>query len=120
MEQWKLVLHNNFPTSYEVSSYGRVRNKLTQKILTIYKNFNNHETVRLWVRSEPEKESKLWLPMIHRLVADAFLKKPRNKQEVNHIDGNPRNNKVENLEWCSKIECVSREIRHYTRFQMEV
>lgn len=40
---------------------------------------------------------------IHRLVAEAFIPNPSGLPEVNHIDGNPRNNIASNLEWCSKL-----------------
>lgn len=36
---------------------------------------------------------------IHRLVAGAFLPKPKNCNVVNHKDGNKLNNNVSNLEW---------------------
>ena len=41
---------------------------------------------------------------VHRLVAQAFNPNPDNKGTVNHKDCNPRNNKVDNLEWASQTE----------------
>lgn len=57
-----------------------------------------HNNGYLYVRINKKQYS------IHRLVAKTFISNLENKPQVNHIDGNKKNNKVENLEWCNASE----------------
>ncbi|UXV14883.1 HNH endonuclease [Mammaliicoccus sciuri] len=41
---------------------------------------------------------------MHRLVATTYISNPQNLAQVNHIDGNLKNNNVSNLEWVSNRE----------------
>lgn len=43
---------------------------------------------------------------VHRIVASVFIENKEAKQFVNHLDGNPRNNCVENLEWATHPENI--------------
>ena len=45
----------------------------------------------------------------HRFIAQIFLLNENNYKEVNHIDGDKSNNRVENLEWCTRKQ----NVRHY-------
>lgn len=47
------------------------------------------------------KEGKTFAKLIHRLVAEAFIPNPDNLPEVNHINFDVKDNRVENLEWCN-------------------
>ena len=38
--------------------------------------------------------------LVHRLIADTWIDNPQNLPIINHKDNNPRNNNVENPEWC--------------------
>ena len=107
-EIWKPV--KEYENLYMISNLGKVRSldRITRngrgdfikkgKILTNINNNMGYEYVRLKDKNESKKF------YIHRLVAQAFIPNPNNKKEVNHIDCNPLNNRVDNLEWVSHKE----------------
>lgn len=79
---------------YKVSNYGRV--KSNRKILKNRNHTSGYLQVNLSKRGHSENK------YIHRLVAEAFIDNPNNFSEVNHKDENKLNNRVDNLEWCSR------------------
>ena len=92
-EKWKII--KDFP-EYEISSYGRVKSNVhsTPKILkpAIYA-----KTHRAYYHVNLRGVTK----NIHRLVAEAFIPNPNNYPQVNHKDKDKKNNRAENLEWCT-------------------
>lgn len=90
---------------YQVSNLGTVKSIFyrTEKILKHRHNRKNERRkdylcVILWKDKSKKKH------YIHKLVAEAFIKKPIGKELVNHIDSNTHNNRVENLEWVTHSE----------------
>jgi hypothetical protein len=41
---------------------------------------------------------------VHQLIAEVFIPNPEKKQMINHINGNRKDNRIENLEWCTNQE----------------
>lgn len=49
-------------------------------------------------------KGKLKRHLVHRLFAQKYIPNPENKCCINHIDGNPSNNSITNLEWVTIAE----------------
>lgn len=95
MEIWKTIIE--YP-NYEVSSDGRVRNTKTGRVLRSSMNKDGYQYVGLCLNGNRKNHK------IHRLVASIFIPNPKNKPDVNHINGNKADNRIENLEWVNASE----------------
>lgn len=49
-------------------------------------------------------KTKRYNKLVHRLIAETFIENTLNKPCVNHIDGNKKNNSINNLEWVTYSE----------------
>ena len=85
-------------SNYSVSDNGMIRNDNSLKILKNRKAGAGYCKVTLCENKEHTDK------YVHRIVADAFIPNIDNKPEINHIDGNKRNNSVNNLEWVTSSE----------------
>ena len=80
---------------YSVSSIGRVKNPFG-KILK--PSINHKGYLKVYLNSEYIKHKQM---TIHRAVALAFIPNPNDLAQVNHINHNKCDNRIENLEWCT-------------------
>lgn len=83
---------------YAITDDGKVisyKFKEPRVMKTWYQN-SGYENIKLC------KENQTYHFLIHRLVAEAFIPNPNNLPEVNHKNKNRQDNRVENLEWCSR------------------
>ena len=107
-EEWKVI--PGYEGLYEVSNCGRVRSlprivkargtsqrRAFSRILKPYNNKLNYQYVALSKDGKPKTYS------VHRLVATQFVPNPNNLPIINHKDENPRNNRADNLEWCTQM-----------------
>lgn len=65
---------------------------------------NNRLTKDGYCRVALIKNGKTKEYRTHRLIAETFIPNPQNKETVNHINGIKTDNRVENLEWCTREE----------------
>ncbi len=90
---------SEFP-NYIITKNGKIYNINSNYYLKTNINRDKYEIVSLFYN----KKKKSFL--VHRLVAELYLDKPESMEElqVNHLDGNRSNNKVENLQWVTPKE----------------
>lgn len=103
MEKWRTVKINNKKTHYLVSSSGQIYDTIKQKLCQLSTK---------WVTAS-RKDKKYFVydfnvngiyiqKMIHRVVAEAFIRNPKKLETVDHINNDSTDNRVENLQWLSR------------------
>lgn len=95
-EEWRPI--KGYEGLYEVSNMGRVKSlHAPQGIILKQGTYPNG-----YMGANLSKDGTVNMKLVHRLVAIAFIQNPNNYEEVNHKDGNKKNNTVDNLEWCTR------------------
>ena len=102
-EEWKRLIYNDidYGDRYLISNYGKVKNVKTGYIR---KPSLDRENGYYYVCLSLGSRALKCYVKIHRSVAQTFITNPNNLPQVNHIDGNKKNNMVTNLEWVTAQE----------------
>lgn len=98
-ELWKKYPGNK---NYEISTTGRVRRlfKKHKNFLTPVKFRDGYYYVTITTCSKSKSIA------VHRLVALTFLNQEISKTQVNHKNGDKKDNRLENLEWVTPSENI--------------
>lgn len=117
MNYKKIKYNSNYLVSDTGEVFSNHRNKHLKK--QIHNGKQPYYTVKIFNKLTDKYEHFL----VHRLVAEAFIPNPLNLDQVNHIDCNPQNNNVDNLEWvtnrCNTIHAYNNGLNSDT-FTTEV
>jgi hypothetical protein len=106
-ENWKCLDFIGYP-KYFVSDLGRVKGPIKMLKFTLAGN-GKYPVVSL-CNAEGIRNFQ-----VHKLVALAFVPNPLGYTEVNHLDTNRLNPKVDNLEWCLHVDNIAHSYYMGTR-----
>lgn len=89
---------NGYESKYKITNDGRVYSEYLGDFIKPYYSKGGYVRVKL---NYGDRSKKV---MMHRLVAMAFIPNPYNKPQVDHINRNRADNRVENLQWVTAQE----------------
>lgn len=127
IEEWRPIV--GFVGLYEVSNIGRVRSVPHFVTRDYFRNDGVHVIDKILIKERilnPKKKyhhtnrkkgrnsyylgfslkrgDKYINKLLHRIIAEAFIPNPNNLPCIDHINGNPIDNSIENLKWCTYLE----------------
>jgi hypothetical protein len=96
---------DNLVEDYAITVCGKLYNLSTKKWIkpTIK---NGYKYVNLSAYGDSQRHYS-----IHRLVAMTFIPNPNNLQVVDHINNDPLDNRVENLQWLTQKQNINRSTK---------
>lgn len=107
VEEWRDVV--GYEGIYQVSNLGHIKSLdrmvnssygskmvIKGRMISPIDNGKGYKCVSLC------KDGKIRRTYIHHIVAQAFIANPDGYSEVNHKDEDKSNNRVDNLEWCTR------------------
>ena len=125
-EEWRDVI--GYEGLYSVSNYGRISSfgrvqiingggsgkyheiVFPPRLLKLHKHktTNNRQPYLSVMLRDGYRHNRF---LVHRIVAEAFISNPNKYPHIDHIDGNPSNNNISNLRWCTPKINASNPIR---------
>lgn len=108
-EEWRWVV--GYEGLYMVSDLGNVMSMKDERGSTPMTILKQGACNSGYLHVTLHKDGHGKTVMVHRLVATAFLPNPDNKTQVNHKDGNRKNNHLSNLEWVTCSENILHSFR---------
>jgi len=118
IEEWRPVV--GYEGVYEVSSLGQVRSldrwvransgrrRTGVRYFTPSPSGKSRKYKKVLLRN-PDKQH-----LVHRLVLEAFVGPRPDNCEARHLDGDPSNNRLDNLAWGTKAENEADKVKHGT------
>lgn len=99
-EIWRPI--KGYEGLYEISNLGKIKSNFRQGSTTDFLKISNNGNGYMMVRLCKNGKAKKYY--LHRLLAQTFIDNPEDKPQVNHINENRSDNRLENLEWVTQKE----------------
>ena len=123
-EEWRDI--KGFEGYYQVSNCGNIKSVDREILQKHYSGCISHYILKGKIKKlqkqkngyliiDLNKNGKFIRKLVHRLVAENFIDNPKGYSYVNHKDNNPKNNQVDNLEWCTQSYNVKYAYENWTK-----